>query len=79
MSFILTFANFLFPLITFSYVSRVLTPNGTGKIAFVNSVISYFLYIACLGIPAYGRRESAKQKFWTLTIFGQKRGGTAYP
>lgn len=62
MSFILTVANFLFPLITFSYVSRVLTPNGTGKVAFATSTLSYFAYIACLGIPAYGRRECSKKR-----------------
>lgn len=60
MSIILTMSNFVFPLITFSYVARVLTPVGTGKVAFVNSIISYFSYIAILGIPAYGLRECAK-------------------
>lgn len=60
MNIILTLSNFLFPLITFSYVSRVLTPVGTGKVAFVSSVIQYFSYLAILGIPAYGLREAAK-------------------
>lgn len=60
MSIILTFANFIFPLITYSYVARVLTPAGTGRVAFVNSILSYFSYIAILGIPAYGVREVAK-------------------
>lgn len=60
MSIILTASNFLFPLITFSYVSRILTPIGTGKVAFASSIISYFFYIAILGIPSYGLREAAK-------------------
>ena len=60
MSIILTASNFIFPLITFSYVSRILTPTGTGKVAFVSSIIQYFSYIATLGIPAYGLREAAK-------------------
>lgn len=60
MSLILTTANFLFPLITFSYVARVLSPVGTGRVAFVNSILSYFSYIAMLGIPMYGVREVAK-------------------
>ena len=60
MSTILTSANFVFPLITYSYVARVLTPAGTGKVAFVNSILSYFSYLAILGIPAYGVREVAK-------------------
>lgn len=60
MSTILTMSNFLFPLITFTYVSRVLTPTGTGKVAFASSVLSYFSYIAILGMSTYGPRECAK-------------------
>lgn len=60
MSIILTASNFAFPLITYSYVARVLGTNGTGKVAFVNSIIQYFSYIAILGIPSYGLRECAK-------------------
>lgn len=60
MSAILTASNFLFPLITYSYVARVLLPEGTGKVAFVQSVLAYFSYIAALGISGYGTRECAK-------------------
>lgn len=60
MSMILTASNFVFPLITYSYVARVLTPEGTGKVAFVNSILQYFSYAATLGIPSYGLRECAK-------------------
>lgn len=57
---ILTLSNFIFPLITFPYVSRILLPEGTGKISFATSLISYFLIIAQLGIPKYGIRACAK-------------------
>lgn len=60
MSILLTTSNFVFPLITYSYVSRVLSPIGTGKVAFVNSILQYFLYVSALGIPTYGMRECAK-------------------
>ncbi len=60
MSTLLTISNFIFPLLTYSYVARVLTPSGTGKVAFVSSVLSYFSYVATLGIPIYGLREGAK-------------------
>ncbi len=60
MNIILTLSNLVFPLITFSYISRVLTPVGTGKVAFVTSILSYFTYIATLGIPTYGLREASK-------------------
>lgn len=60
MSIILTSSNFIFPLITFTYVARILQPEGTGKVAFVQSAITYFTYIAMLGVAGYGRRECAK-------------------
>ena len=51
MNFILTASNFIFPLITFPYVSRVLGASGTGKVSFAISVVSYFTMVAALGIP----------------------------
>lgn len=60
MNFILTASSFLFPLITFPYVARVLGPDRNGKISFAISVISYFQMIAQLGIPTYGIRACAK-------------------
>lgn len=60
MNAILTASQFIFPLITFPYVSRVLLPAGTGKVSFATSVISYFLMFAQLGIPTYGIRACAK-------------------
>ena len=43
MNMILTMSSFIFPLITFPYVSRILLPEGTGKVSFATSLISYFL------------------------------------
>ena len=60
MNFILTASNFIFPLITFPYVSRVLGASGTGKVSFAISVVSYFTMVAALGIPTYGIRTTAK-------------------
>lgn len=60
MNVILTTSNFFFPLITYSYVARKLLPAGTGKVAFVQSVLAYFTYISALGISTYGIRECAK-------------------
>ena len=57
---ILTASNFLFPLITYSHIARVLGTEGTGKIAFAQSIMQYFSYLAALGIPAYGLRECAR-------------------
>ncbi len=60
MNAILTMSSFIFPLITFPYVSRVLLPVGTGKVSFATSLISYFNMISNLGIPTYGIRACAK-------------------
>lgn len=60
MNAILTMSSFIFPLITFPYVSRILLPEGTGKVSFATSVISYFAMFAQLGIPTYGIRACAK-------------------
>lgn len=60
MNFILTVSNFLFPLITFPYVARILLPEGTGKVAFAISVVSYFSIFASLGVATYGVRACAQ-------------------
>lgn len=52
--------NLLFPVIIFPYISRILNPIGIGKVTFVNSISTYFLMFASLGIPLYGVREIAK-------------------
>ena len=56
----LTLSSFIFPNITFPYVSRVLGPDGTGRVSFGTSVISYFTMFAQLGIPTYGIRACAR-------------------
>ena len=50
----------IFPLITFPYSSRILLPDGIGKVAFARSFVEYFITIATLGIYTYGIREAAK-------------------
>lgn len=59
-SFIKEFMNLAFPVITFPYASRILLPEGIGKVNFANSVVSYFIIIAGLGIGTYATREASK-------------------
>lgn len=59
MNVMLKMSAFVFPLITFPYVSRILGATGNGKIAFVSSVVAYFSMFAQLGIPTYGIRACA--------------------
>ena len=49
----------LFPLITFPYISKVLGLVNVGRYNFANSVISYFVLFAGLGIQPYAIREGA--------------------
>jgi len=60
MNAILTMSSFVFPLITFPYISRILLPAGTGKVSFATSLIAYFAMFAQLGIPTYGIRACAR-------------------
>lgn len=57
-----TILNLLFPLITFPYISRVLTVNEIGKYNFSDSIVSYFVLIAALGINQYAIREGTKYR-----------------
>ncbi len=59
MNAMLTVSSILFPIITFPYVSRVLGPEGTGRVSFATSLVSYFTMFAQLGIPTYGIRACA--------------------
>lgn len=59
MNTILTVSSILFPLITFPYISRVLLVEGSGKVAFATSAVTYFTMFATLGIPTYGIRACA--------------------
>lgn len=50
----------IFPLITFPYVSRTLGETGFGQYSFAFSIVTYFSYIAALGVNTYAIREGAK-------------------
>ena len=45
------------PLVTTPYLSRVLGADGIGSFSFAESIVSYFLLFAVLGITIYGQRE----------------------
>lgn len=59
---LLTTAGYVFPLITFPYVSRVLGVTNIGICNFIDSIINYFIYFSMLGIDLVGIREIAKNK-----------------
>lgn len=61
-SFILTASGYIFPLLTYPYISRVLGVSGIGICDFVDSIINYFILISMMGITACGIREIAAHK-----------------
>ena len=67
------------PIITAPYLSRVLRPDGVGKVSFVESIVSYFSLIANMGISTYGQREISyvqdnlekrSEVFWNTKLLG---------
>lgn len=60
LNFLRSFMNIAFPIISFPYASRILLPDGIGKVNFANSVIEYFVLIAGLGVGMYAAREASK-------------------
>ena len=54
------FLRLFFPLITFPYVSRILLPEGIGKVNFANTIMTYFILLGGLGIGSYATREAVK-------------------
>lgn len=56
---LLTVANYVFPLITYPYVSRVLGVTNIGMCNFVDNIINYFLVFSTMGISVLGVREIA--------------------
>lgn len=52
----------VFPLITVSYISRVLGASGIGEVSSAQNLSTYFSMAAALGIPSYGVRAIAQSR-----------------
>ncbi|HUR11240.1 MAG TPA: oligosaccharide flippase family protein, partial [Flavitalea sp.] len=61
-NFLLSGSQVLLPLITIPYISRVLDPDGVGRVSFIDSFTYYFITMAEFGIMVYGMREVAREK-----------------
>ena len=59
-SLIKTGCSIMFPLITFPYVTRVLSTENYGRYTFSASIIGYIALISGLGIANYARREGSR-------------------
>ncbi len=65
------------PLITAPYTARIFGADGTGIQSYTNSINSYFLLFAMLGVATYGQREVARHRddqeicstiFWEIVL-----------
>jgi len=59
MNIVLMGSAYILPFLMTPYVSRILMPEGMGKISFATSVLTYFTMFAMLGVPTYGIRACA--------------------
>lgn len=59
---VLTASNYIFPFLTYPYVSRVLGVTNIGICNFVDSIINYFVLLSMMGISIIGIREIAGAK-----------------
>lgn len=55
-------SSIVFPVVTFSYISRILMTESVGKINFGNSIVSYFTLLASLGISTYAIKECSRNR-----------------
>lgn len=59
-NFLLSGTQLLIPLISIPYLSRILDPEGLGKVSFIDSFTYYFISIAEFGVAVYGVREVSR-------------------
>lgn len=73
----MTIINILIPFVTTPYITRVLEPEGLGRIVFTTSIVQYFVLLTTLGVDLYGTRELAVLKsrpkefqktFWNIVF-----------
>lgn len=59
---ILTTSNYIFPLLVYPYVSRVLGVTNIGLCNFIDNIINYFIILSMMGINMMGNRQMAADR-----------------
>lgn len=59
---LLTASGYVFTLLTYPYISRVLGLSNVGIVNFVDGLINYFILFAMMGVGTVGIREVAINK-----------------
>ncbi|MCH5235255.1 MAG: flippase [Muribaculaceae bacterium] len=65
---ILTTSNYIFPLLVYPYVSRVLGVTNIGLCNFIDNIINYFIIISMMGINVMGNRQMAADKAQGISL-----------
>lgn len=65
---ILTTSNYIFPLLVYPYVSRVLGVTNIGLCNFIDNIINYFILISMMGITIMGNRQIAADRASGLSL-----------
>ena len=64
----------ILPIITTPYVTRVFSSNDLGTYGYFNSIVTYFLLLATLGVANYGTKEISghrkdiQKNFWGFIL-----------
>lgn len=62
----------ILPIITTPYVTRVFSSKDLGTYGYFNSIVSYFILLATLGVASYGTKEISSNRknipknFWGI-------------
>lgn len=74
LSSIKTLATIIFPLITYPYITRILSVENIGKVNFGQSIVSYFSLLAGLGISSFAIRNGSqiRENVNKLEIFANR-------
>ena len=62
----------ILPIITTPYVTRVFSSNDLGTYGYFNSIVTYFILLATLGVANYGTKEISghrkdiQKNFWGI-------------
>lgn len=59
---VLTTSNYIFPLLVYPYVARVLGVTNIGLCNFVDNIINYFILFSMMGINIMGNRQIATDR-----------------
>ncbi len=61
-SLIISGIGYVYPILVFVYIARILHPEGLGSASFASSIASTFAIFTGLGMPLYGLRSVAEKR-----------------